>query len=120
VQSHLRAEDLFGRLGGDEFGILCRATTSATAATLADRIRDLVEALPIAVGAAVVRVTMSAGVAAIPELPCKSVQDLMNASDRALYKAKAHGRNQVAASSSEPIEDTRVVARPQPPLEPEE
>jgi two-component system cell cycle response regulator len=117
VQSHLRAEDLFGRLGGDEFGILCRATTSATAATLADRIRDLVEALSIDIGAAVLRITVSAGVAAVPELPCKLVQDLLHASDRALYMAKAHGRNQVAAPSSDQVEETRVVTRPQPPSE---
>ncbi len=108
VHHHLRGEDMFGRLGGDEFGILCRATEAATAGLLADRMRDLVEALAIDVGVAAVPVTLSAGVAAMPELPCQSVEDLMQAADRALYLAKARGRNQVAAPSDR-CDETRVV-----------
>jgi two-component system cell cycle response regulator len=107
VQAHVRAEDLFGRLGGDEFGVLCRGTPLAVAASFAERMRALVHALAVDVGPKETHLTVSVGVSAFPELRCESPQELVNAADRALYVAKARGRNRVAVHPDEG-EDTRT------------
>jgi two-component system cell cycle response regulator len=107
VQAHVRAEDLFGRIGGDEFGVLCRGTPLAVAASFAERVRLLVESLEIDVGPKVASITVSIGVSAFPDLRCESPHELVNAADRALYIAKARGRNRVAVQPDEG-EDTRT------------
>jgi diguanylate cyclase (GGDEF)-like protein len=107
VQTHVRAEDLFGRIGGDEFGVLCRGTPLAVAASFAERVRVLVNMLEIDVGPQTVKMTVSVGVSAYPELTCESPNELVNAADRALYVAKARGRNRVALHPDE-AEDTRT------------
>jgi diguanylate cyclase (GGDEF)-like protein len=107
VQSNVRAEDLLGRLGGDEFGVLCRGSALQTAALFAERMRGLIEAHPIDLGPATVNATVSTGVAAFPDLRCVSPGELVDAADRALYIAKARGRNRVAVIP-DPGEETRV------------
>jgi two-component system cell cycle response regulator len=107
VQAHVRAEDLFGRIGGDEFGVLCRGTPLSVAASFAERVRVLVHALRVDVGPKLLRMSVSIGVAAYPELACESPNELVNAADRALYVAKARGRNRVAVHPDE-AEDTRT------------
>ena len=107
VQTHVRAEDLFGRIGGDEFAVLCRGTPLAVASGFAERVRALVEALEIDVGPKMATITVSIGVSAFPDLRCDLPHELVNAADRALYVAKAHGRNRVAVQPAE-CEDTRT------------
>ena len=107
VQAHVRAEDLFGRIGGDEFGVLCRGTPLAVTASFAERVRALVQGLQIDVGPKVLNITVSIGVSAFPDLHCESPHELVNGADRALYIAKARGRNRVAVQPDE-AEDTRT------------
>jgi two-component system cell cycle response regulator len=107
VQAHVRSEDLLGRIGGDEFGVLCRGTPLAVAASFAERVRALVTALEVDVGPKMLKMTVSVGVSAYPELDCESPNELVNAADRALYVAKARGRNRVAVHPDE-VEDTRT------------
>ena len=63
---------------------------------MADRIRMTVESAPVVVGGHAVTVTASFGVAAYEAAtPYGTVQELVAAADRAVYRAKAEGRNRV-------------------------
>jgi diguanylate cyclase (GGDEF)-like protein len=88
-----RATDVVCRYGGEEFAIICPETPRDEAIRFAERLRVLIEelqpddAMPRAI-------TASLGVAAYPE-DADGGGTLLRASDRALYQAKAMGRNRV-------------------------
>jgi len=90
----LRPEQVFARLGGEEFGILCPETAIDGAVALADKLRQLFEEARYEIGKSEVVATCSFGVAAAtPEMT--GFDDLVAAADRALYRAKNRGRNRV-------------------------
>jgi diguanylate cyclase (GGDEF)-like protein len=101
VEQQIRSMDTAARFGGDELAILLPAASSAEAATLAERIRDVIAAQPFSLTAQVERsLTVSVGVATIApgrhETDLKAVADRLIAdADSALYRAKALGRNRV-------------------------
>jgi diguanylate cyclase (GGDEF)-like protein len=91
-----RAQDTFGRLGGEEFGLLLPETPLDKAVIVAERIRLVWEASPVNLDGKLIRSTMSIGVAeAIPS--DQNIEDLLRRADRMLYKAKEYGRNRVEA-----------------------
>ena len=97
VVSSIRSTDVAGRFGGDELCALIVCERMEDAAAAAERIRDRIGALTVAPD---VRVTASIGLAlADPHGAELTVADLMATADRALYDAKAAGRNQVRALS---------------------
>ncbi|MCM2250555.1 MAG: diguanylate cyclase [Geothrix sp.] len=89
----LRASDALVRWGGEEFMVLSPATSLEGALRLAERLRA---ALAATAFPAARPVTLSAGVAEYKE--DESVAAWVDRADKALYQAKALGRNQVAAS----------------------
>jgi diguanylate cyclase (GGDEF)-like protein len=97
VRRTLRAVDILGRTGGEEFAVLLPGTVRDSASTvLAERIRRAVGDEPILTDAGPVRVTISLGVASAgPE--CPDLAALLRAADDALYEAKESGRNRVAS-----------------------
>jgi two-component system cell cycle response regulator len=99
VRAALRTEDLFARYGGEEFSVLCRDTTPAKAALLAERLRSKVEAHAFEHHRRPIGVTISIGVAAWAEEGDTPTQ-LMADADAALYEAKRGGRNRVVASAA--------------------
>lgn len=103
-----RAGDLVARYGGEEFVALMPGTTLEGAREVAELIRRQVEALSIvhATSPTAPVVTVSLGVASLaPSPPCTPLQ-LLEAADRALYRAKSAGRNRVVweepAAAGEP------------------
>ncbi|MCP5026596.1 MAG: EAL domain-containing protein [Actinomycetia bacterium] len=91
VRSAIRADDTVGRLGGDEFLVLCPGVVSADEAiTIAERIIDAVGPA-FRVAGREVHATLSIGVALLN--PGDSAEDLLAAADTAAYEAKAKGRN---------------------------
>ena len=91
LRSALRLQDVPGRYGGDEFGVVLPGTSIEGAEVLADRIRERIESMVVetAIG---VRVTASLGVAAFKSTDADQM-DWIARADRALYGAKESGRN---------------------------
>ena len=92
IQRAARKDDSVCRLGGEEFLMICRNTGLKPALLAADRLRRTIEALQINVGDNVIRSTVSIGVAS-REPQMADSDTLVNAADRALYRAKETGRN---------------------------
>ena len=95
IMRTLRAKDLSGRLGGEEFAFLMPGTGAADAGRIAERIRLRFAEAARAVGGQAVGATVSIGVATASGRA--ELSDLIAAADRALYRAKAEGRNRVTA-----------------------
>jgi diguanylate cyclase (GGDEF)-like protein/PAS domain S-box-containing protein len=91
-----RLEDIICRYGGEEFIIVMPSTTVETAFIRTENFRDTLEKTTMEISGQKVQITLSAGVAVYP-LDGSSVEDVINAADRALYQAKSAGRNQVVA-----------------------
>jgi diguanylate cyclase (GGDEF)-like protein len=96
MAGQLRAGDVLGRLGGEEFAALLPATTPEEAAGLAERLRLAVRAeVPHPEGGGALT-TVSIGVAALgPGEAAESLAAALAASDAALYAAKEKGRDRV-------------------------
>jgi diguanylate cyclase (GGDEF)-like protein len=94
----VRTVDLCARYGGEEIALLLPQTSQAGAADLAERLRSTLEARAAAYNGGEVKVTASFGVATYP-VPVPYRDWLVPASDKALYEAKAAGRNCVRAIS---------------------
>ena len=97
ISARGRASDVATRYGGEEIAVLLAQTGADGAMAAAERIRHCVEAMAIPhAGNPAGIVTISIGVAAlIPMNPAEAATRLVQAADRALYEAKAAGRNQV-------------------------
>ena len=93
VQQHLRATDVFGRYGGEEFVKICRHTNLAGAVADAERLRERISALDVPLPRSVGRLTVSIGVAEYR--PGETIMQTFARADLALYRAKAAGRNRV-------------------------
>jgi diguanylate cyclase (GGDEF)-like protein len=95
----LRASDLIGRYGGEEFVIVCPDTDALHAANLAERIRSCVEKISLPCLAAERRITVSIGISSWV-FSMDSLTELLESADSALYQAKKTGRNKIVVSSS--------------------
>jgi len=94
IGRRLRAQDILGRYGGEEFMILLPHTDADGAVRLAEDLRRQVEQAPIAFNGADIPVTLSIGVhTRVPEPGPDAGDAMLAAADRALYAAKASGRN---------------------------
>ncbi len=96
VASQVRTVDRVARFGGEEFAVILMQTDVASASDVAQRICQAVSRDPIiATDTAALSVTVSAGVAMLPQ-DARSEAALIAAADRALYAAKEAGRNRTA------------------------
>jgi diguanylate cyclase (GGDEF)-like protein/PAS domain S-box-containing protein len=95
LSSTFRQVDVVARVGGEEFAVLLPSSTLAGAATVADRLRELVASHPVMCDGVPVACTVSAGIAAIEEGQAIDLDTLMKRADQALYAAKANGRNRI-------------------------
>jgi len=92
----VRNEDVVARYGGEEMAIILRAISFDAAVGTADRLRTLVEGTAIPFDGQDLRVTVSIGVSEYPSNPAKQIDELIEAADKALYRAKNAGRNRVS------------------------
>ncbi|MFH1136104.1 MAG: diguanylate cyclase [Pseudomonadota bacterium] len=96
IKPLLRGNDFLARFGGDEFVVLLPETGKAAGREVAEKIRQAIETTDYTVRGKKVPLTISSGVAEAQEDDA-SVEMLINRADKALYQAKAIGRNQVFA-----------------------
>jgi diguanylate cyclase (GGDEF)-like protein/PAS domain S-box-containing protein len=97
LRSSLRRVDCFGRLGGEEFGIVLPRTESAVACQFADRLRRILADTPGDTDKGLVGFTVSIGVAQI-ERTDTTPDAVLARADAAMYRAKDNGRNRVELS----------------------
>lgn len=90
LKETLRSADVAARYGGEEFAILLPQTTSEEAYTIAERIRQKIEATTFPHR----RVTVSIGIASCSRIVCTPAE-IVKAADESLYEAKRRGRNNV-------------------------
>ena len=94
IKSILRKHDIVGRVGGEEFLVVCPDSSLEDTVVVAERIRKIIFDEPIGDGIKEVTVALSAGVSAINQADVSS-ERLFSRADSALYKAKELGRNRV-------------------------
>jgi diguanylate cyclase (GGDEF)-like protein len=95
VHRTIRKEDLFARVGGEEFILLARATSLAEGVVLAERVRSAVERSTFNANGTGIPVTISLGVATSSDPSIETPDHLMMRADEWLYSAKQNGRNRV-------------------------
>jgi len=105
-----RSIDILGRLGGEEFGVLLPGANLDFAAVVAERLRETVESTKVPWKDTEIGVTVSIGVAYWE--PGLLPDDLIEASDVALYAAKNQGRNQIALRSTVQTQESMRSAAP--------
>ncbi len=97
VSQKLRSIDMLCKYGGDEFVVVLPRTPRKGAALAAERIRAAIDKHGFPGEKITGNITASMGIASFPE-DGGTVAELISSSDKALYKAKRHGRNQVWVS----------------------
>jgi diguanylate cyclase (GGDEF)-like protein len=111
--------DICFRYGGEEFSILLTETDLQEALAVAERVRKTVEDYPFSVKVAhpFEQVTVSLGVATITQDSRKTIPEIMNEADIALYRSKATGKNRVTSYSESctmpgPVPEPRTGYKP--------
>jgi diguanylate cyclase (GGDEF)-like protein/PAS domain S-box-containing protein len=99
LQASLRRIDLLGRLGGEEFAILLPDTEITGAVEFSERLRRSIAKQPAITRAGEIPMTASIGVTAFADTD-HTIDTILARADRALYRAKANGRNRVELESS--------------------
>jgi diguanylate cyclase (GGDEF)-like protein len=99
VRNFPRKSDLVARYGGEELVVVLPDTSTANAMRLAERTRQAVRDMKVPYGGRTIGVTISIGVAQLGRQ--ESVQSWLERSDRALYQAKAQGRDRVVEAAPE-------------------
>lgn len=93
----MRSHDIVARYGGEEFVIVLPETSLSDAMLIAERLRESVQAICFPPPLEGLTVTASLGVATFPSDKVDGIDSLFLEADRALYRAKRHGRNRVEA-----------------------
>jgi diguanylate cyclase (GGDEF)-like protein len=95
----LRHSDVFGRLGGEEFGVLLPETDLESGLRAAERLRLAVAALEIPTEKGPLRFTISMGAPQFRRGEDSAPETMLQRADQALYEAKRTGRNRVVRAA---------------------
>jgi diguanylate cyclase (GGDEF)-like protein len=96
LRQSIRSSDICGRIGGEEFAVLLLKADLGDAETMAERIRSTIDNNAVETKGGGFEITVSVGVATGDF----GVEVLLRMADKALYRAKEAGRNQVCQYSS--------------------
>jgi len=97
AQARVSERQLFGRVGGEEFAVMCLGQELGAGVELAESLRKGVADTRYVFDGAEIPVTLSAGVAMRTSAASESAEALFGRADEQLYRAKATGRNRVCA-----------------------
>jgi two-component system, cell cycle response regulator len=95
LQESIRQGDILARLGGEEFILMLPMTGAGAAKELAERLRNKVENAVFDCPEGQLKITMSFGLSGLPTHKVKTAAELLELANRAVYRAKAFGRNRV-------------------------
>jgi diguanylate cyclase (GGDEF)-like protein/PAS domain S-box-containing protein len=112
IKHHCRGSDIYCRYGGEEFLLILPGMTEQSTLERAEQLRRAMAGTTVKFAAVDIAITASFGVAVFPK-DGHSGEELIAAADKALYAAKAAGRNQVMGSSA-PAAVRALVVRPAP------
>ncbi len=101
IRASVRAADVAGRYGGDEFAVILPEADLAEALAVAERTCAAIAEATVDARGATVGVTTSLGVAALPR-HARTRDELIHAADAAAYAAKHAGKNRVRAAADAP------------------
>lgn len=93
VAQQVPPDQLFARVGGEEFAVLCPGAPLESACQIAERIRAAIEAAKFVFDGVEIPVTVSLGCAEAPPGSTESAPSLYERADARLYAAKSAGRN---------------------------
>lgn len=97
LKNKLRAIDIIGRLGGEEFAIILPKTSLIEARYTAERLREYIIETPVKIDNKAISYTISIGIAVLNDQD-STIDQLLSKADSALYQAKREGRNKVCAA----------------------
>ncbi|KWQ86384.1 hypothetical protein Y091_16410 [Salmonella enterica subsp. enterica serovar Tennessee] len=101
IGSTIRAHDIAGRVGGEEFCIVLPGATKAQALQIAERIRQRINDKEILVTkSTTLRISASMGISSAEEYGDYDFEQLQSLADKRLYYAKQSGRNRICASDA--------------------
>ncbi|MEN8258467.1 MAG: GGDEF domain-containing protein [Thermodesulfobacteriota bacterium] len=100
IRQESRTDDVSLRYGGEEFVIIMPNTGERSALVLAERIRKNIEGLVVEVDGVERSVTISGGIASYPN-DAKNAHTLLNKADKALYRSKKMGKNNISVFAEE-------------------
>ncbi len=104
LQNCVRSYDMVGRYGGEEFLVVLNKCDPHSAVARAENLRNTVFARPIVSGKNVLSISISVGLALSVDFPRRSPDEILAEADKALYAAKAAGRNCVRLAKGDPAE----------------
>ena len=99
LRESLREYDIVGRLGGEEFAMFLTHCEKNRATEIAERLREKISHLPISFQKKVIYLTISIGLTVVSSED-SDINHVLQRADKALYYAKAHGRDQVVVYSA--------------------
>jgi diguanylate cyclase (GGDEF)-like protein len=106
AKSVLRSGDLLARYGGEEFSLLLTRTDLEEAVQVAERVRLITSAEPVAYEDQLISVTVSIGLSSTYCRPDRTPLELISIADDRLYHAKESGRNQVCCEAANSVYQT--------------
>lgn len=98
ARSHFSPQDILGRLGGEEFGIVLSGASCSEAISAVQKFRTAIEGLTVNWQNRTIYFTISCGLC-MYSCSINTFQQILNNADDALYKAKERGRNQIVVYS---------------------
>lgn len=104
LRTSVRSYDMVGRYGGEEFLVVLNKRDPASAVHRAENLRQTICSRPIQMASSQISVSISLGLALSTDFPRCDVEELLHHADRALYAAKAAGRNCVRTAHPESVE----------------
>ncbi len=106
----IRANDIAGRLGGEEFVLVLDHCDVGAATSVGERIRATIANTPLRLGAETLRATVSIGIATQPAGAFIEAETLLRAADDALYESKRAGRDRITIARLDELADGELGA----------
>jgi len=97
ISKHVRDDDEFGRLGGEEFTIILKETNKEIVQQLAHRLKQAMADAEFFYGEQALNITVSIGISRVNS-DDNHFEDVLKRADKAMYQSKAQGRNRITIS----------------------